>query len=370
MSVLSSQQTVAADAPQDAIAPDQTGPTEEKKEPVLATHEKDMIAVLDELEAIEAMDPAAKEQLVADLREAKQENWPLIVQQFKSALAYRQQLTAKQQAAPPVEPSPAVSTPKREPQTVAPAPAVVEQINYVTDAMQPSDWRDHLELAIAELQQEINRPPSSTEEVHQHLRLRMLHLLAGHEEDALLPISGASPAMQDYWARQLLAISTFLDRRRQPDDKQRADGSLVHFDRARAKLAELATLQVRNLIFVESVDGYGVYQPRAKVQFRPGEQVSLYGEVENFQSTSTKDGYRTKFGASYEVSDLNGQRVDGRAFPDVEDLCQNIRRDFHMQYGINLPTRIYPGKYELKVIITDQLSHKIGQASVPFEIVE
>lgn len=55
---------------------------------------------------------------------------------------------------------------------------------------------------------------------------------------------------------------------------------------------------------------------------------------------------------------------------DVQDLCQNQRRDFHMQYGVVLPTRIYPGQYQLRLTITDQLSHKIGQASVPFEIVD
>ena len=67
-----------------------------KSDPDFSTHEKDMIAILDELEAIAAIDPAAKQQLMDDLREAKQENWPLIVQQFKSALAYRQQLVAKE----------------------------------------------------------------------------------------------------------------------------------------------------------------------------------------------------------------------------------------------------------------------------------
>jgi hypothetical protein len=70
------------------------------------------------------------------------------------------------------------------------------------------------------------------------------------------------------------------------------------------------------------------------------------------------------------VVDASGQRVDGRQFPDVEDLCQNQRRDFHMQYGVVLPTRIYPGEYQLRLTVTDQRSHKIGQASVPFEIVE
>jgi hypothetical protein len=202
------------------------------------------------------------------------------------------------------------------------------------------------------------------------MRLRMLMLMAGLENDSLTPIPGASSTEQDYWSKQLFALSTYFDSTRQPDMKQRAAGSLVHLDAARAKLAELATLQVRNLTFVDSVDGYGLYEVHEAARFKPGDQVNLYAEVDNFRSESTKDGYRTALATSYEVVDPQGHRVDGAQFPEVEDICRNQRRDFHMQYGVALPTRIYPGKYELRLIITDQLSNKIGQATLPFEIVE
>ena len=53
-------------------------------------------AVLDELQQIGAIDHDAQQQLMADLREAKPEHWPLIVKQYHSALAYRQQLLNKE----------------------------------------------------------------------------------------------------------------------------------------------------------------------------------------------------------------------------------------------------------------------------------
>lgn len=378
----------------------------------LATEQRDMVAILDELEAIEAIDPQAKEQLMADLRETKQENWPLIVMQFKSALAYRQQLLSKEtepedlpeaiiadqkptepamshavsvsynpeSPAAPQEitqklPSPKENQTKQPEQTPAAhqprqeVPHVIQQTSSVTEIHQELDWQAHLEQAIQKFERETNPVPSTTADVHQQMRLRMLKLIAGHQEDALSPVTGATPAVQDYWNKQMFSISTFLDSE-QADDKQRACSCLVHLDQARAKLAELASLQVRNMSFVSSVDGFGLYDELDQAKFSPGEQVSLYCEVQNFQSRSTKEGYQTRLGTSYEVVDLNGQRVDAREFPDVEDICRNTRRDFHMQYGIDLPTRIYPGKYELRVIITDQLSQKIGQTSVPFEIVE
>jgi len=73
---------------------------------------------------------------------------------------------------------------------------------------------------------------------------------------------------------------------------------------------------------------------------------------------------------SYQVVDESGRRVDGGEFPEVEDLCLNRRRDFHMQYAIPLPDRIYPGPYHLELVITDRLSNKIGSQRIAFEIVD
>ena len=364
------------------------------------TEEESLADVFEELQEMGEIDPLAREKLTNDLRSVKAEHWPLMVQQFKSALAYQRQLAERESeplSAPevvgqaprlPAKPQADVvsSNSLRPPRTEAtsdfskplpPPPSGVRKdiavtpVSYVSST-QPTHvpWRDELAVAIGRLEDSVNPNPGNTDEVHEQMRLRMLYLLVGRETDAMLPVPGASPAQQDYWSKQLFAMSSFLDNRQQPDDKRRAAGSLMHLDQARSKLAELATLQIRNLTFVDSVDGYGVYQRRELEEFRPGDPVTLYAEVENFRSDSTKEGYRTTLATSYEVVDASGQRVDGGQFPDVEDLCQNQRCDFHMQYGVALPTRIYPGEYQLRLTITDQLSHKIGQTSVPFVIVE
>ncbi|NOY29392.1 MAG: hypothetical protein GXP28_04210 [Planctomycetes bacterium] len=386
------------------------------------TTEEAMAAVMDELQQIGAVDHAAQQKLMANLHAAKPEHWPRMVQQFQSALAFREQLAAKESQSPEGEtpdssvssdsvyalkennapkdgapkgmPSIATSSeqtamgptspmppPRNTPidhKPVAPAVAdfsaderqVVEQTGHVAPLAPLGASEKHLQAAIVSMEQATQEPPSSVEDVQQHMRLRLLRLLAGQESAAVSPIPGASSTQQDYWSKQLFALSTYLDNEQQPDVKRRAAGSLIHLDSARASLAELATLHVRNLTFVDSVDGFGVYQEREETKFRPGEQVTLYTEVENFRSQSTKEGFHTQLSTSYEVLDKNGTRVDGAQFPDVEDRCKKQRRDFHMQYGVALPTQIYAGHYQLQLTITDQLSHKIGQTSVPFEIVE
>jgi hypothetical protein len=95
----------------------------------------------------------------------------------------------------------------------------------------------------------------------------------------------------------------------------------------------------------------------------------VYVEVENFSSSSTAAGYETALGTSYQVLDATGRRVDGAQFRDMVDQCRSRRRDFYLQYTLSMPTGIYPGKYNLELTITDLRAGKIGQATLPFEIV-
>jgi hypothetical protein len=286
-----------------------------KELPAEKPEEEALAEVLDELTASGVLDADEKQSLMADLREAKRENWPLIVRQFQSALAYREQLAAREQRAaekmaepmlakgtplpkvmpvsfeiqkklPSKNPSPAVVLDVPEPPQVLPKPPlqVVEQTSFSKTFQAPQDWQGHLKHSIRDLEASVQSAPGSTDEVNQHMRLRLLQLLAGKEESALGPIPGATASQQDYWNQQLFAVSTFLDSKQQPDDRHRATSSLMQLDQARAKLAEMATMQVRNLAFVDSVEGYGAYELHEKTKYRPGDQVTLYAEIENFGS--------------------------------------------------------------------------------------
>jgi uncharacterized coiled-coil protein SlyX len=234
----------------------------------------------------------------------------------------------------------------------------------------PGDWHAQLNATIADLQQTVAQQPTTVAELHDHMRLRTLQLLAGNEKDAYSPIPGASPAQQDFWSKQLFAISAYLSATTQLDEKQRAIAALAPLDEARSRLSELASLRVRNITFVDKVDGFGAYEPSKVTTFRPGQKVMLYAEVENFTSNASEQGYATSLGTSFKVLNESGRLVDGKQFPDVQDQCRNRRRDFHMQYELALPERIYPGPYEIELTITDHNSGKLGQATISFEIAD
>ena len=250
----------------------------------------------------------------------------------------------------------------------APAPIAGNRRQHGDSAPIVATWEAQLDEAIRRLEEATTDAPATTDDVHRHAVLRMLYLVADRGEDALRPVPGIAPAQQDYWSKQLFALSTYLDEDSQPDGRRRAAAARAQLAEAAAILGELGTLSVRNLAFCEDVTSFGVYTPIEDPQFSPGQRVLLYAEAENYRSEPTEKGFHTVLASSYEVHDEQGRRIGGGEFPEVRDTCQSRRRDFHIQYGVVLPQRIYPGKYTLQLVIHDVQSHKIGRAQVAFEL--
>jgi hypothetical protein len=414
--------------------------------------------VLEKLQQVREIDPAAEQELLDELQRTPPKSWPLVAEQFRSSLAYRERLAAKRTARsrdstattePPaletgydaLEPAHAEnqvasrgtrpsapigdlvdprnadadgvsseavakSTPFSTPDVVAQSAQaaihiprefapndralpisstsrhtgdIVKTTLQTTDASKQDasaatnscenlDWQQLINQAAEDLSGRLAASPSSTAEVHQHVSLRMLWLLAGDTEKALEPIPHISPGEQDYWSQQLFALATYLDHHTQPDDKRRAAAAVIRLEDAVTSLHELGALTLRNLSFCKSVYGYGSIETFDADRFSPGEKVALYVEIDNYHSRSTEKGYCTSLGSTYELLDENGERVSGGTFPDVDDCCQSRRRDFHIQYGLTLPDKIAAGRYKLQLIVKDRQSDKIGHASASFEI--
>ena len=385
----------------------------------------ELAGVLDQLQQIRAIDPTAEAKLMEQLRQTPADSWPLVAEQFRASLAYREQLVSNSgrlaiadhpMSGPVAQPnvatrdaaavpdqasvdgtqdsaqpqstgarvmplgSPRVSiaadtSPSQDNATDIPggkSPDVVQTaLSTPTQrvAIRPTDeWRELVAKAADDLTHRVPSSPTTTAEVHQHVSLRMLRLLSGDTDGALEPIPGISPTEQDYWSRQIFALATYLDHHGQPDDKRRAAASVLHLDEAVSHLRELGSLSVRNLSFCKSVYGYGAIEPYDAEVFSPGEQVSLYVEVENYHSRSTEKGFCTLLGSTYELLNEKGERVGGGEIPDVNDCCRSRRRDFHIQYSLTLPETLTPGRYQLQLVIKDRQSDKRGQATVAFEI--
>ena len=235
-------------------------------------------------------------------------------------------------------------------------------------AADPDEWQTRLTELILTLESQTSLGQSAAADIDRQLRLRFLYLAAGRRDDALRPIAGLPADQQDFWTKELYGLATYLDTQRVADPEHRATEAALHLHQAAGRLGELASPVVRNLAFCKEVTSFGVFKRFPNYEFKPGEEVLLYCEVENLKSQSTEQGYHTNVKSSYQVLDARGERVAEQEFPPSDDFCASPRRDFFIPYFIALPKRLNPGAYTLQLTIEDGQSNKVGQSSIQFSV--
>ncbi len=413
--------------------PETDGPTVEAATPLLddpayqeQTRAREMQEVMAELHQLGAIDPAAQESLMTDLRQVDPELWPSMLKQFRATAEYRrrhQQAAATGPDWPPAQhPSEGVDssgmqaaqyivgpndgrpTPLgRLPVADAAANALVEPpsgnypstlyppmpdqpVAQPTDQRVPTDmrgesqfapppvaygdWREHLFLAARTLEANVSAEAETQEEIAEHARLRLLYMLAGQRDKALSAIPAKAPATEEFWSKQLFGLDLLLDTARTPDAARRTAEAKQALDDALARLGETAPLEVRNMAFCTKIESYGCIENFFKYDFTPQQEVLLYAEIENFVSEETSRGAHTALRSSYLILDSRGQQVAEHEFTNTEEYCNQPRRDFFIGYHLRLPERIYPGKHTLQLTIEDLNSEKLGQSSIEFWIKE
>jgi hypothetical protein len=233
-----------------------------------------------------------------------------------------------------------------------------------------AEWQAELARSIALLEQElaVQKPgPPGDEALQQHVALRLLYLLANHQERALTAIPGLDPAEQEFWQQFLWGLANALDTRHIPQAEDRATQTITQLSSAIRRLQERAHLQIRNVTFSRQNFGYGSYERFTQNEVRPGQEVLLYAEIENFKSEPTADGqYRTLLRSSIEILSPAGEvrkRID---FPATEDLCRNYRRDYFHNYQFTIPDRLPLGPHVLKLAVFDELNGKMATYTLNF----
>jgi hypothetical protein len=366
--------------------------------------------VLAEVQQSGALDKADQDKLAEDLKQTDPSLWPLVVQQFRAAMAYRKQreqpLAAQGDINSVVRPSLlppvgdfalAASLLPQGNYPITPFPSFVlsNAINFsgttyladrIADERPPQegashvvaasyqttagDWQTSLAGVIRSMESTIGKSNSPQEEIAAQARLRLLNLMAGRRDAALQPIAAADPAVQDFWSKELYGLATWLDTQRIPDGPRRTAETKQVLDEALVRLGEAAPLVVRNPAFCTDVLSYGCIRQFKSNEFLPEQDVILYFELDNFISEPTPKGFHTRLRSSYQIFDSRGQRVGEHEFPISEEYCQNARHDFFIACQFRLPGRIYPGKHTLQLTIEDLQGQKVGQSSIEFTIKE
>jgi len=260
--------------------------------------------------------------------------------------------------------------------TTPPSPTAAQILEQETQD-NSQEYLDALDqfIAIAEQRVASLRTGDSDQEKQQyiaaHAYLRMLYLMANRPERALEAIPETVPADQEFWQQMFWAMSNYFDTNGIPNASDRATHTISQLSEAIERLRQQANLELRTVSFCTKIDGFGTYNRFERAEFRPGQPVLIYAEVRNFLSRPTSDGqYKTVLKSTIEVhrGGKQGGFISKQEFSPTEDLCRNRRNDYFHSYLLNIPKDLPTGPYVLKLIVEDQLNHKVASYMVNFTI--
>ncbi len=242
--------------------------------------------------------------------------------------------------------------------------------NALPRASAERDWRYLLNSARWQLESQVKASSGGGSTLEDELRLRLLNLALSDREGAVRPIAGLSPNVQDFWSKIFFGLSLMIA---DPSAADMETGTAAleaqrYLEDALHRLQESGPLEIRNPAFVTAVQSWGVYEPFEKNEFSPGRPVLLYAEIENLKSESTAKGYRTSWQSSYRIIDDGGRVVADYQYTPNEEYCRRVRRDFFIGCELSIPSHLTPGRYTLRLSVTDLLSRRTGETSIEFSV--
>lgn len=207
--------------------------------------------------------------------------------------------------------------------------------------------------------------------IERHVYLRLLYMMSGETEWAMRPIPNIPTADQEFWTRVLWGVQNYFDLPHIPNHAERAAQTISQFNTAMLKLKERAPLELKNVTFCHTIEGFGEYETWPKDEFSPGKRVLVYAEIANFHSQLSAEGiYRTRLKSTIQIvsAEAPEEPIEVKVYPVTEDYCRNHRRDYFHSYVVEIPVRCVRGEHELKLIIEDEQSGKVATSSVPFTV--
>lgn|GEM_PF-5609901 len=156
-----------------------------------------------------------------------------------------------------------------------------------------------------------------------------------------------------------------------PEGRQIATRTLEHLREATSQLEKLVSLKITHGTLCTEVRGFGQYKPFSSTEFRVGQPVLLYCEIENFCSVEEKtqsdiSDYRTRLKSSLVICREDGTVAQQAEFPVVEDIARNRRRDFYLYVPFTVG-ELSPGKYRAHLMVDDLQGRKQAVLDPPVE---
>jgi hypothetical protein len=135
-----------------------------------------------------------------------------------------------------------------------------------------------------------------------------------------------------------------------------------------------APLSVTELVVCRKVHGFGQFDPIEGTTCQAGQRVLVYCEVSGLKYEPMPGGdlrLRSRLASRLELL------AEGDAKPrwsidlgTAEDLCRRVRRDYYVNYRLDLPdaNTLPPGPYQLRIVQTDRTTGVETDRAIPITI--
>lgn len=138
---------------------------------------------------------------------------------------------------------------------------------------------------------------------------------------------------------------------------------------APAPSADPPVLAIHNACFASRVRAWSVVDRFEAAEFRPGQDVIVYFELDQLATRSHDQGHTTRVETALRLVDADGHRLHEWSFEPLEETCGSRRRDYFARYLVTIPLTARPGHCRLEIAVTDAIGGRTAHTSLPLELV-
>ncbi len=162
---------------------------------------------------------------------------------------------------------------------------------------------------------------------------------------------------------------------KQPEEKGSAATPIAIDDHVETSASSSAIaappgLGVGKVRLCRRVRGFGSFEAIDESHVKPGQPLLVYCELIGMQYEARSASFVSRLSSKIEiVTAAGGPVVFSHEYGPEEDVCGSARRDFYVNYRVELPRSLVAGPYVLRLTQTDLVAKKTASAEISFAIV-
>jgi hypothetical protein len=166
------------------------------------------------------------------------------------------------------------------------------------------------------------------------------------------------------WRTVLTALAAASGSEPSDDD---ARGALIRA--AVGAMEDQAPLAITDLRLCRKVLGFGNFEAIDPSRCRAGMALIVYSELEGLRHEPKGAMQSSRLSTRVDLATARGgPTLWTQDLGTAEDVCRRRRRDYYVNFRINLPDSLPPGEYELRLTQTDAIAGRAASATIPLTV--